>query len=76
LRLSYFVLTKALVAHHGPSSRLESLIGKDRKGLASVLTYLVAIPLAFVWTKAAYGCHVFVAVMWLVPDRRIEKAVR
>jgi uncharacterized membrane protein len=44
--------------------------------LASVIIYLIAIPLAFVWPKAAYGCYIFVAVMWLVPDRRIEKAVR
>jgi len=64
---------RALVAYHGASSRLATSIGKDRKGLASVLIYLTAIPLAFVWPKAAYGCYIFVAVMWLVPDPRIEK---
>ena len=74
--LAYFILTKALVAHHGASSRLAISIGKDRKGLASVLIYLVAIPLAFVWPMVAYGCYVLVAVMWLVPDRRIEKDAR
>lgn len=62
------------IAHHGPSSRLAVLIGKDRKGLASLLIYLAVIPLAFTWPKAAYGCYIFVAVMWLLPDRRIEKA--
>ena len=72
--LAYFILTRALVAHHGASSQLAISIGKDRKGLASVLIYLLAIPLAFVWLKAAYGCYVFAAVMWLLPDRRIEKA--
>jgi hypothetical protein len=47
---------------------------KDRKGLASVIIYVIAIPLAFGWPKAAYGCYIFVAVMWLLPDRRIEKS--
>ena len=74
--LAYVILTKALVAHHGTSSRLAISIGKDRKGLASVLILLVAIPLAFVWPMVAYGCYVLVAVMWLVPDRRIEKEAR
>jgi uncharacterized membrane protein len=74
--IAYFILTKALVSYHGAASRLATSIGKDRKGLASVLIYLVAIPLAFVWPKAAYGCYVFVAVMWLLPDRRIEEAAR
>jgi uncharacterized membrane protein len=70
--LAYFILTKALISHQGASSRLATSIGKDRKGIASVLIYVIAIPLAFIWPKAAYGCYVFVAVMWLVPDRRIE----
>ena len=74
--VAYFILTKALIAHHGASSHLATSIGKDRKGVASVLIYLVAIPLAFVWPKAAYGCYAAVAVMWLVPDQRIEKATR
>ena len=74
--LAYVILTKALVAHHGASSRLAISIGKDRKGLASVLILLVAIPLAFVWPMVAYGGYVLVAVMWLVPDRRIEKEAR
>ena len=75
--VAYFILTKALIAHHGASSRLATSIGKDRKGLASVITYVIAIPLTFVWPKVACGCYIFVAVMWLLPDRRIEKpAVR
>ena len=74
--IAYFILTKALITHHGASSRLAVSIGKDRKGLASVIIYVVAIPLAFVWPKAAYGCYIFVAVMWLLPDRRIEKPAK
>jgi len=72
--VAYFILTRALIAHHGASSRLAMSIGRDRKGLASVVIYFVAIPLAFIWPKAAYGCYVFVAIMWLLPDRRIEKS--
>jgi uncharacterized membrane protein len=50
--LAYFILTKALIAHHGASSRLATSIGKDRKGLASVLIYVIAIPLVFVLAKS------------------------
>jgi uncharacterized membrane protein len=74
--IAYFILTRALVAHHGPSSILALSVGRDRKGLASILIYLFAIPLAFVWALAAYGCYVLVAVMWLLPDRRIENTVK
>ena len=73
--LAYYILTRALVALHGPASRLAHSIGRDRKGLVSLIIYLVAIPLAFVWPQAACGFYVFVAVMWLLPDRRIEKAL-
>jgi uncharacterized membrane protein len=74
--VAYFILTKALIAHHGAASRLATSIGKDQKGLASMIIYVIAIPLAFVWPKAAYGCCIFVAVMWLLPDRRIEKSAK
>jgi uncharacterized membrane protein len=74
--VAYVIRTKALVAPHRASSRLAISIGKDRKGLASVVIYLVAIPLAVVWPVVATGCYVLVAVIWLVPDRRIEKYAR
>jgi uncharacterized membrane protein len=74
--VAYFILTKVLIAHHGAPSRLATSIGKDRKGLASVIIYMIAIPLAFAWPKAAYGCYIFVAVMWLLPDRRIENSAK
>jgi hypothetical protein len=41
-----------------------------------VIIYVIAIPLAFGWPKAAYGCYIFVAVMWLLPDRRIENSAK
>jgi uncharacterized membrane protein len=74
--VAYFILAKAHVVHHGASSRLAVLIGKDRKGLASVIIYVIAIPLAFRWPGTAYGCYIFVAVMWLMPDRRSKSPQR
>jgi uncharacterized membrane protein len=73
--IAYFVLTKSLVAHHGKDSRIAHKVGKDRKGLCSIAIYAIAIPLAFWRTWAAYVCYVLVAVIWLTPDSRIEKAV-
>jgi uncharacterized membrane protein len=71
--IAYFILTKSLVAHHRKDSALANSVGKDRKGSLSIAIYTLAIPLAFVRTWAAYLCYVLVAVMWLLPDPRIEK---
>jgi uncharacterized membrane protein len=73
--IAYFILTKSLVAHHKKDSALALSVGRDRKGVLSIAIYMLAIPLAFVRTWAAYLCYVLVAVMWLLPDPRIEKAV-
>jgi uncharacterized membrane protein len=73
--IAYFILTKSLVAYHRKDSALAVSVGKDRKGKLSIAIYIVAMPLAFVRTWAAYACYVLVAVMWLVPDPRIEKVV-
>jgi uncharacterized membrane protein len=73
--IAYAFLQRSLVAHHGPDSTLALSLGKDTKGRLSILIYAVAIPLAFVTTWAAYACYILVAVMWLLPDPRIEKAV-
>jgi uncharacterized membrane protein len=74
--IAYFILTKSLVAHHRQESALAISVGKDRKGLLSIAVYVIAIPLAFVRTWAAYVCYALVVVMWLLPDPRIEKVVR
>jgi len=71
--IAYFILTRALIAHHGRNSLLASSIGRDRKGAISVALNLAAVVLAFVHPWAAIACYLFVAVMWFVPDRRIEK---
>jgi len=74
--IAYFVLTKSLVAHHGKDSALAISVGRDRKGLWSIAAYTIAIPLAFWRSWAAYLCYVLVALMWLLPDPRIEKVVK
>lgn len=74
--IAYFVLTKSLVAHHGKDSALAISVGRDKKGRRSIAIYAAAIPVAFVSPWLAYACYVLVAVMWLLPDPRIEKVVR
>jgi TMEM175 potassium channel family protein len=73
--IAYFVLTKRLIAHHGKDSVLARSIGHDRKGTVSVLVYAAAIPLALVRPLLACACYALVAIMWLLPDPRIEKHV-
>jgi uncharacterized membrane protein len=74
--IAYFILTKSLIAHHGKDSVLATSIGHDWKGTLSVLVYVLAIPLAFVWPWLACACYALVALMWLLPDRRIERHVK
>jgi uncharacterized membrane protein len=73
--IAYFILQTAIIAEEGPDSRLRAAIGRDLKGKVSPLLYLAAIPLAFVSPWIALALYVFVAFIWLVPDRRIESAV-
>jgi uncharacterized membrane protein len=70
---AYYLLTRALIARHGPESLLARAIGGDRKGLASLVFYGLAVPLAFVAPLLASLLYAAVAVMWLIPDRRIER---
>jgi uncharacterized membrane protein len=72
---AYFILTRALIAHHGRDSALATAVGRDFKGKASLVCYAVAIPLAFVHSWVAGALYVLVAVMWLIPDRRLEKVL-
>ena len=73
--IAYFILTRTLIALHGRDSILATSIGRDRKGLISILIYAVAIPLAFVRSWIAGTFYIMVAVIWLVPDPRIERNV-
>ena len=71
--LAYFILQRRIIAYQGPDSLLAAAVGRDWKGKLSPVLYLLAIPLAFVSPWIANGLFVFVALLWLVPDRRIER---
>ena len=73
--IAYFILTKLLLSLHGENSVLATALGSDFKGKISMVIYLIAVPLAFVNSWLACGLYVLVAIMWLVPDRRIEKTL-
>jgi uncharacterized membrane protein len=70
--IAYYILARTIIAAEGPSSKLAAAIGKDVKGRLSPLFYAAAIPLAFVNHWISLGLYVFVALIWLVPDSRIE----
>ncbi|TCJ17963.1 DUF1211 domain-containing protein [Parasulfuritortus cantonensis] len=73
--LAYWLLQRTIVADQGDGSLLARAIGNDAKGKLSPLLYASAIPLAFVSTGLAQVLYVGVALMWLVPDRRIERVL-
>lgn len=70
--VGYLLLQRAIIAYNGRSSRLASAIGHDLKGKVSLSAYGAAIPLAFLRPWIAILLYVAVALLWLVPDRRIE----
>ncbi|MFN2525777.1 MAG: TMEM175 family protein [Actinomycetota bacterium] len=71
--IAYFILQRRIIAAQGGAgSKLAAALGRDLKGKSSPLLYLAAIPLAFVNRWISLGLYIFVALMWLVPDRRIE----
>ncbi len=73
--IAYWILQQLIIASHGNDSLLKKAVGSDWKGKISPLIYLMAIPTAF-WSQwISQGLYVLVAVVWLVPDRRIEKAI-
>jgi uncharacterized membrane protein len=74
--VAYWLLQRAILAHEGRDSLLAVAIGSDFKGNLSPLLYIAAIPLAFVSPWIAGGIYVAVALMWLIPDRRIEKVLK
>jgi uncharacterized membrane protein len=74
--IAYFLLQKAIIHKQGPHSVLAHALGSDIKGKISPMLYVAGIGLAFVYSWASIAVYVLVAVIWLVPDRRIEKALR
>ncbi|MDR3669324.1 MAG: TMEM175 family protein [Holophaga sp.] len=72
--IAYAMLQRTILSSLGPQSRLATALGRDLKGKISPILYALAIPSAFFSHWVAGGLYVLVAMMWLVPDRRIETA--
>jgi uncharacterized membrane protein len=72
---AYYILQTAIIADEGPDSVLARAIGRDWKGKLSPIIYISAIALAFVSSWIAITLYTVVAIMWLIPDRRIERAL-
>ncbi len=73
--LAYWLLQRTILRQEGHNSVLATAVGRDLKGNLSPVLYVIAIPAAFVSQWIAGGLYVAVALMWLVPDRRIERAI-
>ena len=70
---AYWILKTAIIRAQGPQSRLQAALGSDGKGIGSVVLYAIAFAMAFVYPPLSAAIWVGVALMWLVPDRRIER---
>lgn len=73
--IAYYILQTVIVAEQGENSKLQKALGRDLKGKISPVIYVAAIVLAFVNQWIADAFYVFVALMWLIPDRRIESKI-
>jgi uncharacterized membrane protein len=74
--ISYWILQQTIIATEGPTSTLKSAVGGDWKGKLSPIVYLLAIISTF-WVKwIAQALYVLIALIWLIPDRRIERAMQ
>jgi TMEM175 potassium channel family protein len=74
--VAYYILKTAIIAAQGDDSILAEALGRDMKGKISPAIYLVAVPISFVNRWVAIALYVIVALMWLVPDRRIESRIQ
>lgn len=73
--VAYFILQQTIIRQQGPNSKLKHAIGSDLKGKASPILYAIAIASAFINQWIAMAIYTFVAFMWLVPDKRIERTL-
>jgi uncharacterized membrane protein len=73
--LAYSILLWRLIAINGRDSPLAVAVGKDVKGKISIVIYLVAVPLAFVHPYLSLCGYLVIALIWLIPDKRMEKAI-
>jgi uncharacterized membrane protein len=73
--IAYWILEWRIISGEGEDSLVKKAVGKDRKGIVSVVMYAIAIPCGFLAHWVAHLIYVLVALMWLVPDRRIERTL-
>ena len=73
--VAYYILTRALIALHGRTSKLSIAVGRDFKGQLSTAIYAVGIPLTLLRWWLGFGLYVLVAIIWLAPDLRIERTL-
>lgn len=73
--IAYFILTRVLITYHGKDSPLAIALGRDVKGKISMVFYALAVASSFINSWFACALYVLVAIMWLIPDRRIEKTL-
>lgn len=73
--IAYFILQQLIIASQGKDSILKKAVSKDLKGKVSPILYLIAIVFAFWFQWISLGLYVFVALMWLIPDKRIERVL-
>lgn len=74
--IAYFILTRLLIRLHGHDSTLAVAIGKDWKGMVSTGIYILAVLLAFLNPKLSLCCYTIVAIIWLIPDKRLESGLK
>ncbi|TAH44391.1 MAG: DUF1211 domain-containing protein [Bacteroidetes bacterium] len=73
--IAYWILAHSLINYHGKESLLAKALGSDVKGKISIVIYLIAIPVSFMNQWISGALFILVALMWLIPDSRIEKAI-
>jgi len=73
--IAYTLLERSIIACNGPESKLAQAVGSEAKGMMSLMIYLAAIPLAFVRPWISIALYVFIAMIWFIPDRRIESII-
>lgn len=71
--VAYYILSQSLIHLHGKNSTIAAAIGKDRKGIASVIIYTIAVAVCFINSWISLVLYTCVAIMWFIPDTRIEK---
>ena len=74
--VAYYILSQSLIRLHGKTSTLAIAVGKDKKGILSVVIYAIAIGVAFLDAMISLILYALVAAIWLIPDRRIEKRLK